>query len=526
MEFCPSMATSDTKNRADDPQSGAGDKQSRATLWALWALCGGLLLAGGAFAMALSDRFGYQARVVDMPLPELLLALLVVSAPFVLLPFLVPRTLAALKRGNGARSEIPVAKILFAAVLAVGALARVMMLFTTPLMEDDYQRYLWDGALTAHGYNPYKTAPKEFYEMGSRDPVLAELAEQSGKVLERVNHAYLRTIYPPVAQLGFALAYKIKPFSLTAWRLVALVCELVSLALLLILLHRLGKSPLWVALYWWNPLVIKELVNSGHMEVLLVPLLLGALLTALHHAPKLTAFLLALAVGVKVWPALLLPLYLRPFLATPKKLVAPLLIFTSLLALMAWPVLSAGLDHSSGFVAYAEKWKTNSALFPLLEFVIGHLMGLLDPADPPALPVSRAVRGLIAVALALIALGTAWRQPADGPDLAAKTLLITAAMFLLSPAQLPWYAVWFLPFLAFAPLYGLALLVPFLQVYYISFYFYSRDMAALYRDGIIWLVWLPVWTLLAFEVWRLWRPSQLRAKKRKSAADGAGGEGS
>ena len=42
-------------------------------------------------------------------------------------------------------------KIIFTA----GLIARVLLIPTNPVMEDDYNRYLWDGAITANAVNPY-----------------------------------------------------------------------------------------------------------------------------------------------------------------------------------------------------------------------------------------------------------------------------------------------------------------------------------------------------------------------------------
>ena len=77
-------------------------------------------------------------------------------------------------------------------------------------------------------------------------------------------------------------------------------------------------------------------------------------------------------------------------------------------------------------------------------------------------------------------------------------------MFLLSPAQLPWYAVWFIPFMVFLPLYGLALLIPLLQFYYLSFYIAAHEISGFEADVIVWLIWIPVWLVLAFEVKKFW----------------------
>ena len=467
-----------------------------------WTLSGGLLLLACAASIPLSSNFGYDFEVVDMPLLALFLSLLAVTAPFVALPLLTQKTLSTFAHLNNRALAAKTLQTLFFSMLLVGVLARLLMAFSEPLMEDDYQRYLWDGALTANGYNPYSFSPKSILEGTSGEPGLERLAEQSGKTLERVNHPALRTIYPPVAQLGFALAYGLKPFSLMAWKLVAFACELVSLALLLLLLKRQNLPALWVALYWWNPLVIKELVNAGHMEVLLVPLI--AWVPVGCHTPcpgSRRSFLLALAVGVKIWPGLLLPLFLRPFLATPQKLMSRhCCSFTGLVGLMFWPVLMAGLDQSSGFVAYAESWRTNSALLPILEAIMAQFISSIPPLDFGPKTPALATRLSIALALAATAVFAAWRKPITARDFTNYTLFITAILFLLSPAQLPWYAVWFIPFMVFYPLYGLALLTPLLQFYYLSFYIAANDITGIVANMIVWLIWLPVWLVLAFEV--------------------------
>ena len=464
-------------------------------LLSLWAFSAGILLLAAAGAVPFSSEFGYQTRVIDMPLRSLFAGLFALGGLFLLLPWLIHKTVSTLSSASLR------CYLLLWVIIAVVLLARLLMISSTPLMEDDYQRYLWDGALVAHGINPYRVAPQTVFEGTSGEPELQRLGEQSGLLLGRVNHPSLRTIYPPVTQAAFALAHLLKPFSLMAWRGLALLFELASLALLILLLKTLGKSPLWAALYWWNPLVIKEIMNSGHMEFLLVPLLLAALWAAIHHKALLVSVLLALAVGVKLWPVLLLPLYLRPFWKEPKKLVLPLLTFTLLLFLMALPVVRAGFDQSSGLVAYAEQWKTNSVLAPALEtlaqLALSPFLALPPSSSLPAL----IVRLVLALLLGWLALWVAHSRPENADDFARRTLLISAAMFLLSPAQMPWYAIWFLPFLAFYPFYGLALLVPLLQIYYLSFYFEVNNIDSTLAWGSPLFIWLPVWTLLALELY-------------------------
>ena len=46
-------------------------------------------------------------------------------------------------------------------IFAVGLIARLMMFSSNPVMEDDWHRYLWDGASVANGVDPYQYAPAE-----------------------------------------------------------------------------------------------------------------------------------------------------------------------------------------------------------------------------------------------------------------------------------------------------------------------------------------------------------------------------
>ena len=77
-----------------------------------------------------------------------------------------------------------------------------------------------------------------------------------------------------------------------------------------------------------------------------------------------------------------------------------------------------------------------------------------------------------------------------------------AALVLLSPAQFPWYAVWFAPFLAFRPWTGFLLLTATFPLYYLDFYFIGRDQPEIFTGWIVWIIWLPVWCALAIEAVR------------------------
>ncbi len=478
-----------------------------AALWTLLAI--GLVALAAGFTL-FSVRFGYDTAVRDMPVFWLAGGLMAAGLPLLALPWLIARTEAR---------ALHLAAPLFWLVVWAGVAARLILFASEPALEDDYQRYLWDGAATAHGLNPYAGSPAAAQPA---DPLIdprGRLAVESGAVIGRVNHPELRTLYPPVAQAAFALAHRIEPFSLTAWRALILCCDLAALALLVALLRAVGRGPLWASLYWWNPVVLKELFNSAHMEALLVPLVLAGLLLAARGRPVAATSALVLAAGAKLWPVLLLPLVWRPLLAAPWRLAGAVTLAGAGLALMAAPMVMAGLDGTSGLVAYATQWDTNSALFPALERGLSTLAEAASVSWPaPGI----LARGLVGLALGAIALWVARRPFTDTEDLVTRALLVTGALFLLSPAQFPWYYLWVLPLLVLVPVTGLLLATATLPLYYTAFHYLARDAIDVFNDTLVWAVWLPVWGTLLLQALLTWRQRPDRTPGAVPAAAGAG----
>ncbi len=455
-------------------------------LWA--AVAGGLVLVAIAL-LANRHRFDWAFELIQIPAIPFSLGLCLAGLLIMPLPRLIERTIPL---------DAHINVRLLVAMIAVGLALRGLMFATEPVLEDDYHRYLWDGGVTAHGLNPYELAPGDAPNE-PEDSVISDLTRQADVVFERINHPNLKTIYPPVAQAAFALAHWISPWSMTAWRVVCLSGELATLGLLLALLSAVGRSPLWAALYWWNPLIIKEMINSAHMEAVLIPLVLAAVLLAVRQRPLASLFMLGLAIGTKVWPVLLAPLLLRPLLSHPKQLAAGLVMLVGMTALWAAAPIIGGIDETSGFVAYAANWKTNSALFPVLEGSSARMLGVVGLDPEYAGRIVRSGSALIVGGIALWLARRPWSRPMD---LTRKVSIVVIALFLLTPAQFPWYAAWMLPFLCLHPSLALLGVTVLLPLYYSSFYFHARDSFDIFRDQIVWLIWLPIWVGLAFELLR------------------------
>jgi hypothetical protein len=281
-----------------------------------------------------------------------------------------------------------------------------------------------------------------------------------------------------------------------------LLFEAATVCLLYLILRRIQRSALWLAIYLWNPLVVKELVNSAHMDALLLPFLAAALLLMLHARARLASLVLALAAAIKLWPLLLLPTVLRSLVSRPGKLAAALAMFVAAFSATAWWIFrQSGGD--TGLSAYALGWNMNDAVFLALNWLVEQVLELLNNPWIDSGSVARALAAATAVWLAI------WlnrRVAFDADALCRRFAILTAVVFLLSPAQFPWYYTWLVPFLVLVPSAGLLLLTVMLPLYYLRFYLDFRGKAHLFDYWIVWIEYLPVWLLLARE----WCPTMSR----------------
>ena len=366
-----------------------------------------------------------------------------------------------------------------------------MRLPATPILEDDLYHYLWDGAVVVAGHNPYAHAPRQIQEALEGQAVapadLVVLGRASEVVLQRVNHPHLRTIYPPVAQATFALAYLVKPWSVTGWRVVLLCFDAATLVLLLRLLASLNRPLTWAAIYWWHPTVVQALFNGGHMDAMTLPFVVLALWLAVRWRPIGAMVSLALAAGAKLWPAVLLPVLLRGSATGRVRQIAAVCVFGVLALLLAAPIVSAGLANATGFQAYAQRWHNNQMHFWLLFKGCEAALRAVRIDETYGQPIARwIVVGLMAGWLTFLA-----RRPAAGPrDLARRAMLAVGGLYLLSPTQFPWYYCWIVPLLVASPWWPLLAYAAVLPLYHLHYAY----------PGVVVAEHLPVWCLIGYDL--------------------------
>ena len=323
-------------------------------------------------------------------------------------------------------------------VLGFTLAMRLALVGVEPLLSTDLYRYIWDGRVQAAGINPYLYVPA--------DPALAALRDAA--IYPNINRAdYAVTAYPPIAEMFFFVVSRITETA-TAMRLAMMACEIVIVTVVIDLLRRLALPVTTVVAYAWHPLAVWEIANNGHVEALMVALMmLGVWL--LVRARRVTgAVAVTLAALAKPYAVLILPAFWRPWdWRVPLAIVAIILVcYVPYLGAGAgvFGFLGQGYLSEEGFLSGSSIW-----LVALLQAVVG--------------PAAWLVPTYAAVAAAtMIALGLRYRfDPDHSPreTICAVVVLLTAGLVLMSP-NYAWYFLALVPFLplgAGAPAWALTL---------------------------------------------------------------------
>jgi len=299
-------------------------------------------------------------------------------------------------------------------VLIWGAaiIARLVLLPAEPRLSDDIWRYLWDGHVQLSGENPFRFAPS--------DPAVEALRTPWHGL---INNPTVSTIYPPVAQVFFALVALLGS-TVTAAKAVWIVLDLCAAGALVAVARALHRPAALVGLlYAWSPLLIVETAWSGHLEPLGVLWLCLFLLLLTRDRLRLAGGALAAAALTKFAPIVALPPVARKLGWQGLAVVAVTTIAFYL------PYAAAGEQLWTGLLTYAQHWRFNAGAFALVEWAFP---GPLRP---------RLVAGLCVVAVVLVT--TVRRFPAD-----RALLWILGAGIALSPTVHPWYVLWVLPLAA------------------------------------------------------------------------------
>jgi len=196
----------------------------------------------------------------------------------------------------------------FRQILVFGLLMRVSLFFFAPQWSEDAARFLWDGELLRLGQNPYLLTPADWQVQGEGP------AGAYGKQLfESMNSPDYYSVYPPLNQAFFWLGAQLAQGNVLqgylGLRLLLLLGELGVFYLLIYLLANFKLPQKQVLLYWFNPLVVLEVVGNLHFEGLVLLFLLASLAALVRQRFGFSGAFWGLAIGLKLLPLLLAPAF-------------------------------------------------------------------------------------------------------------------------------------------------------------------------------------------------------------------------
>jgi len=323
-------------------------------------------------------------------------------------------------------------------IFIIATLARLMVGFSAPIFEDDYYRYQWDGRVMARGINPYSHPPKA-----------KELDVIDIEYRDKVGYPHLRTIYPPLAQMLFAFNAHIFQGTLLGLKFLFILFDLLTGFLLIRWLQLRRENPGLSIFYLLNPMVIKEIANSSHLDSCMVFFFALAVYwlesSKQKNKGEYWAWLaLSLSVLIKLIPILALPYF---FKLTQKKWRS-LGIFILALILFSIPFMGSPY-FMDGLKPFTKYWVFNEALFYPISYISNKAIVLLSldhwvwmktalVNEYPA----RMVGGVILLSFMV------WRyfQLTEKLRLSVEVMSLVALLLLLSSVFNTWYGLWFLVF--------------------------------------------------------------------------------
>jgi hypothetical protein len=321
--------------------------------------------------------------------------------------------------------RVPPARALWL-IFGVAILLRTYVLAFDPLLSSDIYRYVWDGRVQAAGINPYRYIPV--------DQALAFLRDDA--VFPHINRSDTAlTIYPPVAQFFFLIVTRLGE-NTTMMRLGLLGCESVTVTLIILLLRRMNRPVARVVAYFWHPLPLWEIANSGHVDALMVMLMLLGVWVALSGHALRGSVLIALSTLVKPYVALVLAAIWRPWdLKMPLVVIATIALCYLPYLGVGWGVLgflTKGYLTEEGISAGNDLW-----LLSLWRLVFGAHRGDV-----------LAYVALAALLIAFKGLSVARSYHHTVASRLADINMLLLLTLLLSSPNYPWYFLVVTPFVA------------------------------------------------------------------------------
>lgn len=230
--------------------------------------------------------------------------------------------------------------ITFSNLIGISIIFRLIFLFATPNLSQDFYRFIWDGRMILEGLNPYLSLPESFIQQGA-NPIAETSVLYNG--MGEMNGSHY-TNYPPLNQLCFLIAALVSSKSVFGSIIVLrLIIILADIGILYFGKRILEKLQLPVKNIFWyvlNPFIIIEMTGNLHFEPVMLLFLVWGLYKLFEQKWILAAILIACSISIKLIPLLFLPLFYQWFATSnerqSKKTLLWIPYFTGLTKLFAF----------------------------------------------------------------------------------------------------------------------------------------------------------------------------------------------
>ncbi len=312
--------------------------------------------------------------------------------------------------------------------LVVGSIIlRLALVFCMPILSDDFYRYIWDGTSTLNGLNPYLHKPVD-------TNLIPEL-------LPRLNSPDFYTVYPPFCQVVFLISSYLGGGDLLNnviyLKLFILCFEIGTIFMLKDLLRINKNKESTILLYALNPLIITEFFCGLHFEAAMIFFVVASIwLLSKSDRPQMlfySSLCLAMAICTKLWPVLILPLFIRRIGWSRTFVLGGLTSFFVLLMFIPFWDESLLPNFFESLKLYFTYFEFNASFFTIFKYSNYHWAWFLLPA--------------LKIILLLSLGGVYLFFDKSERNIFETLMLLFAVYFIFSSTIHPWYIT---PLLAFS----------------------------------------------------------------------------
>lgn len=374
------------------------------------------------------------------------------------------------------RAEISFTKII--QIIFLILFLKIIAIFYLPIGSDDYFRYLWDGKVLANGINPFQYVPNSL-----------ELSYLHSKILPKmVTYPNLPTIYFPISQFAFYLAFVIGGEKIIGLKIILLISDILLTIGLFNILKKRNIEYKFILLYILCPLIFYQFFIDAHIDLIGIMFFVFTIYF-FENKKILAAIFLGASLAVKPTFLLVLPIlffYDKEFKDKIKWIIIPILF----LIISFLPFL-IGANPFISLLNFSRHWNFNGAAFNLFSIFIHNTLTL---------------RILLLSVFAIIYLSIILFNK----NLNSRIYYSLFALFIFSPIVHPWYVTWLIVPLVLKPKLSGITYISLISITFYSVLNYQINGQWKEYTSILFIEYIPVIIILFFEIALKFKQIQIR----------------